>query len=48
MNCVFPGGSDGKESACNAGDSHLLNMNYMAGYPSCLFWGWKEYSHFYR
>ena len=44
MNLGFPSGSDGKESACNAGDSNSIPgwedplEEEMATHPSILAW----------
>ena len=37
LNLGFPDGSDGKESACNAGDLGLMNKR-MATHSSILAW----------
>ena len=36
ITCGFPGGSDGKESACNAGDPGLILEKGMAAHFSVL------------
>ena len=39
----FPGGSDGKESACNAGELYLIHgkIPWRKATPSCIF-AWKN------